>query len=331
MIHYVPICFILALLGTLVANPALYYCIFQKRKEYKQALEQAEKDKQDNKYPSDVRKSYYSIFSREKFSFSLVFFQSLAFLGTFVFCIWALYLEGAVSARWSTILAYLWIPAIIQFISFIVWIENNSSFTYDTESSLADLSLILSIIFIVIPIAIGIHKGVYNYLYPYDNITIMEENYDVTPTVDVTTLLEKANLADGSSLKDPIYRNGNWIYPVSNNTSHVTSSGYLVVDSTGDNITFVQKDIEYSPWIVSTNNINLVARRNLPSAVLFGTATFQIEPQTGDVYFCEFYGDYAFFRAGRKVEGAMLINAKTGECTCYPINALPNWISGISF
>lgn len=333
MIHYVPICFILALLGTLLVNPALYYSIFKKRKEYKEALTQAEKNKQEEKkYIHNVRRSDYSIFGAKGLTTSLISGQFFTFFITFAFSIFVLYFYGTIAVKWSTILAYLWIPAIVQFLSLLfVWDDNKSCFKSSIENSIAILSFILTVIFLVIPIAIGIHKGAYNYLYPYDDITFMEENYEGTPVVDVTSLLEKANLADGSSLKEPIYRNGNWIYPVSNNSAHVTSSGYLVLDYTGDNITFVKKDIVYSPWTASTNNTGLVARRNLPSAVLFGSSTFQIEPETGDVYFCSFYGNYECFRAGRKVEGAMLINATTGECTCYSLDELPDWVSGISF
>lgn len=333
MIHYLPICFILALLGTLLVNPALYCSIFKKRKEYKEALTQAKKNKQEEKkYIHNVRKSDYSIFCAKGLTTSLILGQFFAFFVTFAFSIFVLYFYGTIAVKWSTILAYLWIPAIVQFLSFFfVWDDNKSCFKSSIENSIAILSFILTVIFLVIPIAIGIHKGAYNYLYPYDDITFMEENYEGTPVVDVTELLEKANLADGSSLKEPIYRNGNWIYPVANDNSHVTSSGYFVVNSTGENITFVKKDIVYSPWITSRNSINLTVRRKLPSAVLFGDSTFQIEPETGDIYFCTFYGDYAFFRAGRIVNGAIMINATTGEYTCYSLDELPDWISGISF
>lgn len=329
MIHYVPICFILAILGTLLVNPVFYYQLFTKPKEYRKALKEYEDAIKEGKCPCPIKKSDYCVFDISPIK--LIIGQLILFILVFLFSSLVLYFGGAVVVRWSTILAYLWIPAISQIINWVILSVINTSFAYVIKDSIVNTLLILCVIFIIIPTIIGIHKGVYNYLYPYEHITFMSKEYAEYPTVDEVSLLDKANLAAGSSLKEPIYRNGNWIYPVVNDSSHVTSSGYLVVDSTGKNIHFVAKEIKYSPWIISTNNTDLVARRALPSAVLFGNSSFQIEPVTGDIYFCKFYGDYAFFRAGRKVEGAILVNSTTGEYTCYPMSKIPDWVTGISF
>lgn len=330
MIYYVPICIIIAILGTVLVNPAFYYAIFKKRKDYKEALKEFEKQKEEGKVPQNVRKSDYNVFWSSPIW--LIIGQIVLFIITFLLASFILYFNGAVVISWSTILAYLWIPAIAQLINlWAIVFGEEGCFDGDIEDSIAITYLIIMMAFFIISLGIGIHKGVYNYLYPYEHITFMEGNYEEYPTVDEETLLDKANLASGSSIQDPIYRNGNWIYPVVNDSSHITSSGYLVVDSSGRLITFVKKDISYSPWIISCNHVNLVARRKLPSAVLFGDATFQIEPETGDIYFCKFYGEYAYFRAGRNVKGAMLINATTGECTSYPMNEIPSWVTGISF
>lgn len=329
MIYYVPICIILAILGTVLVNPAFYYAILKKRKDYKEALKEFDKQVEEGKVPRNVRKSYYSIFDISPVW--LIVGQIVLFIITFLFASFILYFEGAVVVSWSTVLAYLWIPALSQLFNWIILVSSGACFSSDVEDSIAITYLIIAIAFFIIPFGIGIHKGVYNYLYPYEHITFMEDKYQEYPTVDEEALLEKVNLASGSSIQNPIYRNGNWIYPVINDSSHVNSSGYLVVDSSGRLITFVKKDISYSPWINSSNHVNLVVRRNLPSAVLFGRATFQIEPETGDIYFCKFYGSYACFRAGRNVKGAMLINATTGECTNYTMNEIPTWVTGISF
>lgn len=327
MIYYVPICIILAILGTVLVNPAFYYAIFKKRKDYNEALKEFEEQKEEGKFPRNVHKSDYSLFVKSPFW--LIVGQILLFIITFLFASFILYFNGAVVISWSTILAYLWIPALSQLINLLAFIYVDGGCFDDWD--IARTYLIIMMAFFIISLGIGIHKGVYNYLYPYEHITFMEDNYEEYPTVDEETLLDKANLASGSSIQDPIYRNGNWIYPVVNDSSYVTSSGYLVVDSSGRLITFVKKDISYSPWIISCNHVNLVARRNLPAAVLFGDATFQIEPETGDIYFCKFYGEYACFRAGRNIKGAMLINATTGECTSYSMNEIPSWVTGISF
>lgn len=334
MIYYVPICIILAILGTVLVNPAFYYAILKKRKEYKEALKEFDKQVEEGKVPQNICKSDYSVFYSSPVW--LIIGQIVLCIITFLFASFILYFQRAVVISYSTILAYLWIPALAQlinllFISAGIVTGDRGCFNRNIEDSMAITYLIIMIAFFIIPSCIGIHKGIYNYLYPYEHITFMEDNYQEYPTVDEEILLDKANLASGSLIQNPIYRNGNWIYPVINGSSHVNSSGYLVVDSSGRSIIFVKKDISYSPWIISSNHVNLVARRNLPSAVLFGKATFQIDPETGDIYFCKFYGDYACFRAGRNVKGAMLINATTGECTSYRMNEIPSWVTGISF
>ena len=326
MIHYVPICFILAILGTLLANPVFYLELFKKRKKYLKALENFEKNEKAGKHVSPVRKSDYSIFDGSPEV--LIIGQTVVFVSTFLFSVFLLYFATATTVRASTILAYLWIPAFSQFAN---WFFTADSYYSCLSRNISKTFGIIALVLFICSCCVGIHKGVYNYLFPYDDITIMEEKYEECPTVDEITLLEKANLADGSSLRAPIYRNNSWIYPVENNNSHVDSSGYLVVDLPNDSFIFVEKDISYSPWATSTNNTDLIARRTMPSAVFFGSCTFQIEPETGDVYFCKFYGDYASFRAGREVEGAMLINATTGKHECYPLDSIPNWVTGISF
>lgn len=257
--------------------------------------------------------------------------QSICFIVVFLAALFCLYIMGPVSVRWSTILAYLWIPAISQLINCLFFDEGKSSLNGCLEEVITFISLVACIIFFVIPIGIACHKGIYTSIHPLDSITIMEENYEAYPSIDVTSMLTDANLAAGSCLKTPVYRNGNWIYPVVNDSSSVKSSGYFVVDSEGINVEFVPKDISYSPWLSSTNNNTaFVARRELPSALLFGSSIFEIEPETGDVYFCKFYGDYECFRAGRKVEGALLINATTGDVSKYLFDEIPDWVTGIS-
>lgn len=325
MINYLPICIILAILGTLLVNPAIYYHLYKKRKEY---LEEVNKKKDKG---IEVKRSYYRIICGRNSGIGLVIGQALVFIVLFIIAYLTLYLVMASVISWSTILAYLWIPAIAQFFNCVYFSEEFSSLETEVEENVVKAGTVIVIAFFAIPIVIACHKGIYNYINPYDTITFMEEKYSEIPSVNETTMLKEANLAAGSSLKEPVYRNGNWIYPIANDSSHVESSGYLIVDSANGNISFVHKDIEYSPWMASRKNTDLLARRKVPSKVLFGDCIFEIEPETGDVYFCKFYGDYACFRAGRKVEGAILINATTGEGECYPIDKIPDWVTGISF
>ncbi len=325
MINYLPICIILAILGTLLVNPAIYYHLYKKRKDYLKAV----KEKKDKGI--EVKRSHYSIISNCGSIIPLIVGQVIIFILVFIFAYLMLYFVMVSVISWSTILAYLWIPAIIQCLNCIWFNEGSTSLSYEVEESVVKAGTVITIAFFAIPIMIECHKGIYNYINPYDTITFMEERYSEIPSVNETTILKEANLAAGSSLKEPVYRNGNWIYPIENESSHVESSGYLIVDSANGNISFVPKDIEYSPWMASRKNTDLLARKKVPPKVLFGDCIFEIEPETGDVYFCKFYGDYACFRAGRKVEGAILINATTGESECYTMDEIPDWVTGISF
>lgn len=330
MIHYVPICIILALLGTLLVNPTMYYHFFSRRLNYKKKLAEYEKETEEHPYRY-IEKPERHIF--DEFPIWLIVGQIIAFLACFGFCLWGFYAGTPMAIKYSAILAYMWIPGLFQAINcmFYAITDGDTSFDSWISGSIYWTCLILAGIFIVVSIGVCIHTNVYNYQHTYDDITFMEENHEEYPTVDETTLLKTANLAAGSELYSPIYRNGNWIYPVVNSSSNVASSGYLVVDAAEENISFVPKDISYSPWLSTANGVQRVARRYAPSAVFFGDVSFQIEPETGDIYFAQFYGDYACFRAGRKVEGVFLINASTGECVPYLMKDIPDWVTGVSF
>lgn len=324
MIYYVPMCLVLALLGTILVNPIPYVEFFRQRKAHRKALSEATCE-----YDLiQIKKCNYSIWDDGNFPIALIVGQSLLFIVTFICSLSIFYLNGLVAIRWSTVLTYLWIPAIAQIIN--LFFDVNNPFNGFIDDTIVYTIIVTLVIFFVIPIGIACHQGIYAYIHPFDAITIMEENYEDCPYVDVTSMLAKADLAEGSSLKAPVYRNGNWIYPVVNDSSTVKSSGYLVLDAKGENTEFIPKEIAYSPWLDSTNNTDLVARREMPSAVLFGDSIFEIEPETGDIYFCKFYGDYECFRAGRKIEGAFLINATTGEVSKYLLDEIPDWVTGIA-
>ncbi len=330
MIHYVPICIILAILGTLLVNPTMYYHFFSRRINYKKKLAEYEEKKAKDHWLSAPERNIFC-----DSPILLIIGQTIAFICIFAFCLYGFYSGVPMAVKYSAILAYLWIPGVSQFFNWISYIVTDGYSSIDgyISDSIYKACLILAGIFIAISIGVGIHNGVYNYLHTYDDITFMEENHEEYPTVDETTLLQTANLTAGSTVYSPIYRNGSWIYPVVNNDSNVASSGYFVY-SAEKNISFVPKDISYSPWLSTANNVQRVLRRHYPSAVFWGDVSFQIEPETGDIYFAQFYGDYACFRAGRKVEGVILVNASNGKCIQYHITHIPdwiNWITGVSF
>lgn len=327
MIHYVPICIILAILGTLLVNPTMYYHFFSRRINYKKKLAEYEEKKAECHYLDAPERNIFF-----EFPILLIIGQSICFVIIFVFCISLFYFCGPIAVKYSLIPAYLWLPGLFQFINFLWYVAayNDTSFEASISDSIYNTCLILAGIFVVISIGVDIHNNVYNYLHTYEDVTFVEKTHKQYPTVNETTLMQTANLAAGSTIYSPIYRNGSWIYPVVNNGSNVASSGYLVY-STEENISFVPKDISYSPWLSTANGVQRVARRYSPSAVFYGDTTFQIEPETGDIYFAQFYGDYACFRAGRKVQGVILVNASSGNCETYPLSNIPDWITGVSF
>lgn len=331
MIHYIWICFILAILGTLAVNPVFYFQIFKKRKEYREDLEEYQLKEKKDVYAREPQKSDYTIFDDSPIR--LIIVQIILFALLFGLSALVLYFDGAVVVRFSTLLAYLWIPGIAQFATCtIIAISDDVGYScFNFAEGIFYGALCFTCIFIVISSGIGIHKGVYNYLHPYNNFTIMSEVIKDCPKIDNSVILKEANIADGSQLKDPIYRNDNWIYPVVNYSDHVSSSGYIIVDKDVDLVEFIYRDMNYSPYLKTQNNVVIYLRRLYPDLVFFGEPSFQVNPDGGDIYFCQFYGDYACFRAGRNLKGILLVNATTGEYQSYSMGSIPSWVTGISF
>ena len=331
MSHYILICCVLALLSTVLVNPSLYYWLITSRKRLKVDLEKWKKDHPDRDVSSfyEWNSRRYNLYYKGKLHVSTVIGQISIFILVFIFSMAVLYFLECTVVRFTTVLAYLWIPGIANFIVLVPHESRNTNYERDSEKVMGDGHVILGMILLFIPIIIGLHKGAYKFIYPYDNFTIIAETYEDVPKIDSTTILKEAKLASEAHLKEPIYRNNQWIYPVETDDSHVTSAGYIVVNS-DDDITFVSKEINYAPWMTTRCNSKYPARRLMPNAVLLGKQTYQIDPN-GDVFFCQVYGDYAFFRAGRVIKGIILIDAKTGQCQSYECSNIPSWITGISF
>lgn len=294
---------ILATLGTLLINPALYCFLFKCRKAY-------------------TKRGIISVTFSQIGLFVLGYILSVSVMLTF-----------HLPACFSTVLAYLWLPAILQCINAFLLYDSNKYFRKKCFKfcNIPRFSLIIAFIFLAISAFIGIHKNIYEYFHQNNSITYMDDDISQIPNISDTILPEYANIIEGSKLGKLVYRNGHWIYPIVSNSSNASSSGYLVLSSDNQFIHFEAHDIIYSPWTESKTNVYLIARDLLPSKVLFGDASFQIKPDSNDVCFAIFYGDYACIRAGRQVEGVIIINASTGEHELYPASQIPTWITGISF
>ena len=331
MVNYLVLSIILALLGTVLANPSMYYWIITNRRRIRIAL----KDWIEDNPEEDANKFYYwrgnnyYLYNNGKCHSSTLVLQIILFVITFIISFSVLYLS-CVPIRFSSLLAYLWIPGIINFFAIADCDPNYNEYTRSSQKVILKGHLFLAILFILISSSIGIHKSFYNFVHPFDNFTIISKEYKDIPKIDSTSILKEAKLTSEAQLDSPIFRNGKWIYPVISTNSNVTSAGYIIVNSDYSKITFEKKKINCAPWMTTKSNSKLVARNFMPNVVFFGEQTYQIDT-SGNVIFCQFYGDYKHLRAGRILRGAILINSETGECKNYEISSLPYWITGISF
>jgi len=182
------------------------------------------------------------------------------------------------------------------------------------------------IVVFLLSIGVLIHGGVYNFNNHVTAHTFVEAEVPVI-SIDVSSTLEKEVLIQGYTLKAPIYRGGTVIYPMSR-TGNVSIAGYVKLTADGTPV-IVRQDLHYTPYQSGSQNIKYVARDFLPTARFFGDWSFQID-ENGRVYFAHIYGSFASVRGGRSVEGILLVDAETGRCNTYPINEVPNFVSGIS-
>lgn len=313
--------FIGGLLCIQIANPFFWYRIAKSVSVYNHAMQEFRKK------PDACNKPTYRNYLENE-EIGDIKSGVIGNIVCFVVCsvlLWIMFYFAASDRTFSMLFATSWFFAIGNVIStFITFAEARTFKAIEYLQAWA-----YAIAMLVIFIALLIHGGAYNFINHVNANTFLTEEKVHVISTDVTNTLEKTVLIQGYTLGNPINRDGKVIYPLSRSDSdNVSIAGYVELGTNGTPI-IVLKDLHYTPYQRGSQNIRYVARDYLPTKQFFGTWSFQLSPE-GDVYFAEMYGKFASLRGGRIIEGLLLINATTGECSNYPLSEVPNWINGIS-
>lgn len=223
---------------------------------------------------------------------------------------------------WSMI-SVIWIPVLLKgIISMLKYQECNNTVS----------EIVIFVLIFVISIGVNTISSIYEAVNP-QKLTVNLIEPDVPKmAVDVTTMLDKFNISD-SDLRDPVYRNGEIIYVLENDTTYISSPGYISVKD--DEVKYVKYDLNYKTsdpdvgGAFGTNYVEYQARKILPDKVFFGNFSFQKDDE-GNVYYACLYGTHKFLRAGRNIEGFVYVNASTGEVKTCALEEIPTFIVGIA-
>lgn len=309
------------LLCTQITNPFFWYRIAKSVSKYNHAMQRFRKEPDDHNKP----KYLYYLENEEIGDIKSGIIGNII---CFVVCsvlLWAIYYFNASDRTFSMLFATSWFFAIGNFISTYITFAKARSFKAIEYLQAWAYAIAMFVIFI----ALLIYGEVYNFINHVNATTFLTEAKVPVISTDVTNTLEKEVLIQGYTIGHPINRDGKVIYPLSRTDSdNVSIAGYVELGTNGTPI-IVLKDLHYTPYQSGSQNIKYVARDYLPTKQFFGTWSFQLSPE-GDVYFAKMYGKFVSLRGGRIIEGLLLINATTGECSTYPLSEVPNWINGIS-
>lgn len=105
---------------------------------------------------------------------------------------------------------------------------------------------------------------------------------------------------------------------------------YITVDMTTQETTLVrlEKGIKYSPSEYLMRDLNRALRFKYPTKI-FGNISFEIDDDGTPYWVASTVGYKIGFWSGEDINGAVLLNAVTGESKFYKINEIPTWVDQI--
>lgn len=233
---------------------------------------------------------------------------------------------GGIDRTFFAIVAVLWMPGVILFVNTIFCDDDFNS--RGADNVFLSCGLILGIVFFVVSIAFNIAGPIYNFGHQQEATTILKEHEIPVSSIDTIANLKEKEIISGYSLGTPVNRDGKTIVPLIRQSGNVDYVGYVVIDENSEP-SIVEKPMRYTPYHISSNNVGMIARRIMPSAIFFGNWSLQISPEE-DVWFVIVFGEHEFLRAGRNIQGLFLINAENGEYFITSISEHPDWVDGIS-
>lgn len=311
--------FIGGVLCTQIANPFFWYRIAKSVINYKHAMQKFRTGQGETyrpKYREYLEKEEIGVIKTAIVGNIICFLVCSAIL-------WLKYYFCADDRTISRIFESAWFFAIGNWFS--SWSTFGEARRFSNKEFLQVWAYAIAIL--VICIALFVHSVIYNFNNHINANTFLTETEVPAIGVDVINTLEKEVVIQGYTIQNPVNRNGKVIFPLSRG-GNVSIAGYVELTTDGTPH-IVLKDLHYTPYQKGNQNIKYVARDFLPTKQFFGDWSFQLSPD-GEVYFVKMYGRFASLRAGRVVEGMLLINATTGTCLNYPLSGVPDWINGIS-
>ncbi len=105
--------------------------------------------------------------------------------------------------------------------------------------------------------------------------------------------------------------------------------GYFTLSATDSsaNPKFVKKEMTYTPSSFFHQNIKRHIRLHYPKKIFYGDVQLEVN-EDGKPYYIQSFGNYVSARNGFKVEGIVMVDAKTGETKEYPLATIPKFIDG---
>ncbi|MBQ7936717.1 MAG: CvpA family protein [Clostridia bacterium] len=106
--------------------------------------------------------------------------------------------------------------------------------------------------------------------------------------------------------------------------------GYLMIDMVTQDVQLIrlEEGMKYSTAEHFGRNLTRHLRFQYPTKI-FADETFEVDESGTPFWICPTYEFKIGLYGGRDIEGAVLVNAITGESTYYPVSEIPSWVDRV--
>lgn len=252
---------------------------------------------------------------------NFMFNQIISFMmAVFVLALW--YGLFGVPRNFGSFLACLWVPAIILMLNFLFMEEDYVFRSSKTQNIVFKSSLKVTTVMIIISAITILSSPLYNIINPKAPVFNESLEQPATYSINVNDILKDVEIPGDTSLGEAIYNENEVIVPFDDG---YWPKGFVKIDKNGQ-YEVIEKDINYNNFeSLFKTDVVYKARNALPAAVFFGDFSYQYSPN-GNIYSACLYGNYIFLKAGRNIQGIVLVDCETGKVSTMPINDVPDWI-----
>lgn len=107
-----------------------------------------------------------------------------------------------------------------------------------------------------------------------------------------------------------------------------TIPGYVKVNTYTGDVEFIECQMKVSPSGYFSEDLKRICRFKYPSCI-FGDFNFEIDDEGVPYYIAPIYKYTIGVFGGKDVEGALMVNAVTGEVVKYDIDSVPEWVDHV--